>query len=84
MIQVTSREFRDRQASLFDLADSGEEIIIKRGKKRAYTLVPVDDNDLYLSPEAEERIKRSREQYRNGEFTTCKTANEAIKFLESL
>jgi antitoxin (DNA-binding transcriptional repressor) of toxin-antitoxin stability system len=55
MIRVTSREFRDKQAGLFDLADNGEEIIIKKGE-RAYTLVPVDDNDLYLSPEAEKRI----------------------------
>ncbi|MDR1980865.1 MAG: hypothetical protein LBQ39_04485, partial [Tannerellaceae bacterium] len=62
MRQVTSREFRDKQAAMFDLADSGEKIIIKRGKKRAYTLVPVDENDFYLSSEAEERIKKSREQ----------------------
>jgi antitoxin (DNA-binding transcriptional repressor) of toxin-antitoxin stability system len=84
MIQVTSREFRDKQASMFDLADNGEKIIIKRGKKKAYTLVPVDDNDFFLSPEAEERINRSREQFKNGEFTSCKNAEEAIKFLESL
>jgi antitoxin (DNA-binding transcriptional repressor) of toxin-antitoxin stability system len=84
MIQITSREFRDKQASLFDLADKGEKIVIKRGKKRAYTLVPVEDNDFFLSPEAEERIQHSREQYKNGEFTTYKNAAEGIKFLESL
>lgn len=84
MIQVTSREFREKQASIFDLADNGEKIIIRRGKKKSYTLVPVNDDDLSLSPEAEKRIKRSREQYKKGEFTTFKTADEAIKFLESL
>lgn len=30
MIQVTSRKFRDKQASLLDLADHGEQVIIKR------------------------------------------------------
>jgi antitoxin (DNA-binding transcriptional repressor) of toxin-antitoxin stability system len=84
MIQVTSREFREKQASIFDLADNGEKIIIKRGKKQAYTLVPVEDNDFFLSPEAEERINRSREQYRNGDFIVCNTAEEALKHLESL
>lgn len=84
VVQITSREFRDKQASMFDLADHGEKIIIKRGKKQAYTLVPVNNNDFFLSPEAEERIKLSREQYKNGDFTSCKNAEEAIKFLESL
>ena len=84
VLRITSREFRDKQASFFDLADNGEKVIIKRGKKQAYTLVPIENEDFFLSPEAEERIKRSREQYRNGEFKTYKTADEAIKFLESL
>lgn len=84
MIQVTSREFRDKQSSLFDLADNGEKIIIKRGKKKAYTLVPVDNNDFFLSPEAEERIERSRQQFLNGEYTAFKNAEEAMKYLESL
>jgi hypothetical protein len=84
IVQVTSREFRDKQASMFDLADHGEKIIIRRGKKQAYTLVPVDSTDFYLSPEAEERIQLSREQYKNGKFTSCKNAEDAINFLESL
>ena len=84
MIQVTSREFRDKQASLFDLADAGEDIIIKRGKKRSYALVPIDDSDFVLSPEAEERIERSRQQYKNGETVACETKKDLHRFLESL
>lgn len=84
MIQITSRDFRNKQASMFELADNGEEIVIKRGKKRAYVLVPVEEKDFSLSSEAKERIERSRNQYLSGQFTTCKTAEEAIKFLESL
>jgi len=49
IIQVTSREFREKLASLFDLADKGERVIIKRGRKKAYTLVPIEDEDLSLS-----------------------------------
>jgi hypothetical protein len=84
ILEISSRQFRDKQKDIFDLADKGEKVIIRRGKKQAYVLTPVSASDFLLSPEAEEHIKRSREQYRNGEFTTCKTADEAIKFLESL
>ena len=33
VVQVTSREFRARQASVFELADKGERVIISRGRK---------------------------------------------------
>ncbi len=42
----TASEFRSHQAQLFDLADKGEQIVIHRGKKRAYTLVPVNKDDI--------------------------------------
>ena len=64
IIQVTSREFREKQKNIFDLADSGEKIIIRRGKKQAYTLVPIDNTDFCLTPAAEERIK----QHKDGEL----------------
>lgn len=65
VIQVTSREFRDKQKIMFDLADTGEKIIIRRGKKQAYVLVPIESTDFCLTPEAEERIK----QHKDGELT---------------
>lgn len=64
VIQVTSREFREKQKNIFDLADSGEKIIIRRGKKQAYMLVPIDNTDLCLTPAAEERIR----QHKDGEL----------------
>lgn len=50
-IQITAREFREKQASIFDLADQGEQIIIRRGKKQSYTLVPINEDDLYFTSE---------------------------------
>lgn len=84
MIQVTSREFRDRQATLFDLADQGEKVIIRRRGKVAYMLTPVSDSDFTITPELEKKIEEARHQYKNGETFSCKNAEEAIKFLESL
>jgi hypothetical protein len=83
VVEVTSRQFRDRQKALFDLADKGEKIIIRRGRKSAYTLIPVDDDDLYFTPEILEKIDRSVEQAKRGEVITFDTVEDAIKYFES-
>lgn len=86
IIQVTSREFREKQASLLSLADKGTQVIIRRGRKHAYLLTPVADNDynLTLSPETENRIALARRQYQNGETVVCTTPEELHRYLESL
>jgi hypothetical protein len=50
IIQTTSRQFRDKQKDFFDLVDKGEKVLIRRGKKQAYLLTPVDDEDIYFTP----------------------------------
>ncbi len=67
VIQVNTREFRDRQASLLELADRGENIVIRRGRKTAYTLTPVTDDDLYFTPEMMAKIDMSLKQVQEGE-----------------
>ena len=84
IIQVTSREFRDKQATMFSLADKGEKVVIKRRGKTAYMLTPVSDEDFVLSAELKARIEEGRKEYREGETISCKNAEEAVKFLESL
>lgn len=84
IIQVTSREFRDKQASLFALADRGEHVVIKRRGKASYMLTPVNDDDFILSPELESRLEEERAVYRSGKATVCSTREELDRFLESL
>ena len=84
MIQVTSREFRENQASLFNLADKGERIIIRRRGKSSYMLTPISDNDIVVSPELEKKIEEARLQYGEGGTVSCKTKDELKMFLESL
>ncbi|UVR15669.1 hypothetical protein [Parabacteroides distasonis] len=40
VIQITSREFREKQASMFALADNGEQVVIRRRGKVSYMLTP--------------------------------------------
>lgn len=45
MIIVSSREFRDHQKKYFDMVDQNEQIIVQRGKDKAYVIVPLNDAD---------------------------------------
>ena len=40
VIQITSREFREKQASMFALADKEEQVVIRRRGKVSYMLPP--------------------------------------------
>jgi len=42
---VNSREFRDHQKKYFDLVDQNEQIIVQRGKDKAYVIVSLNDAD---------------------------------------
>ena len=42
---ISSREFRDDQKKYSDLVDQNEQVIVQRGKDKAYVVVPVSDID---------------------------------------
>jgi hypothetical protein len=81
ILEVTSRQFRAKQKDIFDLADKGEKVIIKRGRKQAYTLTPIDDDDLYFTPEMLEKIDRSIQQAKEGKVTRISSIEELDRFL---
>lgn len=84
VIEVSSREFREKQKAYFELADKGAQIILKRGRKQAYILTPVYDSDFVITPELEKRLEEGRRQYREGETIALKTKEELHNFLDSL
>ncbi len=84
MIQVTSREFRTKQATLLDIADSGEKVLIRRRGNRSYLLVSIWDNDMEFTPQLGNKLEEARAEYRRGETISFKSADDAMKFLESL
>lgn len=84
IIETTSRQFRERQKDFFDMADSGQKIVIKRGRKQAYVLTPVSDDDLYFTPEMIARIKESQKQIKEGKSVVIKTKEELDSFFDSL
>ena len=83
IIQFSTREFRERQASILDLADKGQNIVIRRGNK-AYTLTPITEEDLCFTPEILERIDESLQQVKEGKVHSFGSVEELDRFLDTL
>jgi hypothetical protein len=83
ILEVTSRQFREKQKSFFEIADTGRQVVIKRGKKQSYILTTVEDN-FAVTPELLAKLDNIRQNVKNGEYTECKTVDEALKHLETL
>lgn len=70
MLIVSSREFREKQKMYLDLVDKNEQIIVQRGKNKAYALTPITETERYFSdPEIKKRIAHSIKQAEQGELT---------------
>jgi antitoxin YefM len=66
MLVISSREFRQHQREYFERVDKGEQIIVQRGKDKAYALTPISEDDLYFNAEMVEKIKQSIDQVKQG------------------
>ena len=84
VLEISARQFRDRQKSIFEIADTGKQIVIKRGRKQSYILTPIDEDDFATTPELLAKVERARQQMREGKYTECKTYEETLKHLETL
>ncbi len=88
-ITVTSREFRDKQATLLNLVDKGENVIISRKQnhnKSMYMITLVEENDfnLVMTDELKLKIENARQEYKNGQTISCENKEELKTYLESL
>lgn len=83
MNTMTVRDFRTNLSANFDRVDAGERILVRR-RNRVYTIVPVEDDDLTITPELQAKIDKARQEYKEGKTTTVQTHEELDAFLESL
>ena len=49
MVIITTREFRQKQKMYLDLVDKNVQVIVQRGKGKAYALTPINDDDVYFN-----------------------------------
>ncbi len=73
MLVISSREFRQNQRLYFEKADKGEQIIVQRGKDKAYAITAVNEDDVYFNAEMVERIKQSIKQVEEGKIKQVTT-----------
>ena len=67
---ISSREYNDNQKLYFDLADQNEQIIVQRGKDKAYMLIPITESDrLSTNPALINKIKDAERAIREGKTT---------------
>jgi len=81
MIIISSREFRQNQRKYFEKADKGEQIIVQRGKDKAYALTPVSEDDIYLTTEMIEKLKQSIEEVKQGKVKKITNSQEISELL---
>jgi hypothetical protein len=84
MLVISSKEFRDNPTQYFNRVDSGESVIIQRGKKKSYAISAISEDDAYFTPEMIEKIEQALAQVERGEGVLCKTYEDSLRFLESL
>ena len=83
-INLTTQEFTSRLDQAFDLADKGDKVIIRRGRRRAYRLLPFTEESSEITPELQAKIDRAREEYRRGETLHFESKEEMHAWLDSL
>jgi len=81
MIIISSREFRQNQRKYFEKADKGEQIIVHRGKDKAYALTPVSEDDIFLNTEMIEKLKHSIEEAKQGKVKEITNSQEISELL---
>jgi antitoxin YefM len=73
MVIVSSREFRDHLKKYFELVDQNEQIIVQRGKDKAYVIVPLNDADrLSVNEELIQTVREAEEEYSKRVTTSIK------------
>lgn len=69
MIVVSAREFRENQKSYLDQVINGAELLITRGKKQAFKILPVTNDDTLMSKEEFfAKLDKAKEEIKEGKF----------------
>lgn len=84
MLVVSSREFREKQAEYMDMADNGEQIIVQRGKNKAYSITPITESDIYFSKSMLDKIDKSIQEVKMGKTISISGKEELLKYLDKL
>ena len=83
MTQLSVRDFRSNMASSLDRVDAGERVFIRR-KNQLYTIIPVSEDELTITPELAAKIEKARKEYQEGQTVSLNTHEDVDKYFESM
>ena len=83
MNTLTVSGFRKNMAAAFNRAADGENVMIRRGTQ-LFDIIPVQDDELTITPELQAKIDKAREEYRNGETISLKSHEDVERYFDSL
>ena len=83
MRSLTVADFRSQLAKYFDLVLAGEKIFIRR-KNQLFTIIPVQDDELTITPELAEKIDKARKEYNEGKTISLATHEDVDRYFESM
>lgn len=71
MLVISSREFRQNQKMYLNLVDNNEQVVVQRGKDKAYSIIPVHKADSRMTEvEFYTKIDKSISQVESGQVAT--------------
>ena len=83
MTQLTVRDFRNNMAKSLDRVDAGERVYVRRNRK-LYTIIPVEDDDLTITPALAAKIEQARQEHKQGRTLKFESAKDAQQWMDEL
>ncbi len=83
VLNVSTTEFRRRQAHLLDMADKGTNVLIRRGRK-FYRVVPYVVDDDEITPTMYAKIDEALAEVEEGKVRSFSSIAELDKYIDSL
>lgn len=83
MASLTMRDFRSNMATSFDRVDRGERVYIRRNSK-LYTIVPVEEDDLEITPALAAKIEKARQEFREDKTVRLQSHEDIDRYFESM
>lgn len=82
---ISTRTFRSNQSRFLDLANKGEDVVLKSRSHGSFMVVPLTHDDtIEISPALRNELEKARKEFERGEAITFHNASEAQKWMDSL
>ncbi len=83
MNALSIKDFRSKMASSFNRVDAGERVVIRR-KNQLYALVPVEEDEVDVTPELQKKIDKAWKEHQDGETLCFASAKDAQRWMDAL